>query len=200
MAKKIAVTPVETLDKAQCGRLDKLYVDIIANVLKGAEKWASVRAEFTVAGMIIAPLKKEASARFTTAWCADVRKRKGSELTVDEVTREKKYAQNEFSRGTKDPNAKPATRKAQTDGKKTDAQKPGKTDASATQPTPGMVASIEQLASRAKSIATELVAFQNHLTGAKVKLPTQGQEMLGALSESVAKLNEETTAILALLA
>lgn len=198
MAKKqTAVTaPVEKYDAATLTTLHGLYKEILIGVLKGAEKWAAVRATYTVGGIVIIPLKKEASGLFTSDWIAAFRARVGRELTVEEVTREKKYAQNEFSRGTKDPNAKPITRGANANKGKTDGKTP-ETPAGTPEASPGMVASIEQLATRSKAISAGIVAFQNHITAAKVRLPALGIETLGSLTEETEKLSAEIAAILA---
>ncbi len=206
MAKKQSTTPVETLSVDQKQIASKFFLENATQTFKGAAKWAVIRGMFVVGGIIIDDIKAELAALNRQTWIDLKRKNKGEELTLEEIEQTKKTANSDFSRGVADPAVK--TRKAQTTKDKKDAdakavkeaQDKAKTGAGATEVKPSVVHAAEMLATRAKAISTELVAFQNHLTGANVRLPTQGEAMIGALSENVAKLNEEIGTMLALLA
>lgn len=186
MAKKQTSVAVNVLSSAQKSEAVAFFTENAATHARGAPRWAAIRAMFITAGVVDKDLKAELATINRKVWVEKARADKGTELTVDEIDRIKKIANADFSRGVRDPNAKPKTRGAQTNSV-TSNNGNGATKNDGSVPHSVLMAdTLKRLAVRATGMEASLVQYQQ-----LSRLPKQVVAAFGDLAENVAKLIED---------
>lgn len=173
---------------------DTTATALVDDAFKGAEKWAKFRALAMNGDQIVPGRKQQLAEIYRAKWLKKKAKMLDRELTVEEVILAKKAANADFSRGMRDPDAKPTNKgpqagqnAAQSGAATGQASPPGD---SAVIP-PSVARMVEDVMVRVKSIQAEMIQFQ-----ANVRVPQQGAAMVGDMAEQLNLLHDQVAAVI----
>lgn len=172
----------------------------LGNVLRtAAEKWAILRSLARNGAEVDKVRKQQLAEWYRAAWIERAKKQAGDAWTDEMLDATKRTANADFSRGMRDPAAKPKPKGPQTAQNKPTsdaAAKDGDTLAETQQRSATGDFARQQAAKdilvRVKSVQAEMLQFQTN-----VRIPKQGQALIGDIAEQMAKLHEQASALVA---